>query len=170
MKTYVLDILNRYKRFSEKQDVKAILCNKSWWIFNDSGEKEIYIFQEDGSLIISLNGKVTRATWQYIPANKSLIIGTANESYMLHPAFIDEKIFALQQDGINKFAFMIDEQKSGSFAPKSLNELTNYFKQKEALRIQHEQRKQQLYIEQQRKAEQKKIERKRKNDYQQTIF
>lgn len=41
---------------------------------------------------------------------------------------------------------MIDEQKSGSFAPKSLNELTNYFKQKEALRIQHEQRKQQLYI------------------------
>ena len=68
MKTYFLDVLNGYKRLSEKLDAKTILCNKSWRIFNDSGEKEIYIFQEDGSLIISLNGKVTHATWQYIPA------------------------------------------------------------------------------------------------------
>ena len=27
MKTYILDILNRYKRFSEQLDVKTILCN-----------------------------------------------------------------------------------------------------------------------------------------------
>lgn len=105
MKTFFFDTLNRYKRFSEKLDAKTILCNKSWWIFNDSGEKEIYIFQEDGSLIISFNGKVTHATWQYIPANKSLVISTSKESYMLHPAFVDENIFALQQDGTNKFAF-----------------------------------------------------------------
>lgn len=161
MKTYFLDTLNRYKRFSEKLDAKTILCNKSWWIFNDSGEKEIYIFQEDGSLIISFSGKVTHATWQYIPANKSLVISTSKESYMLHPAFVDENIFALQQDGTNKFAFMIDESQKSNFAPKSLGELTFYFEEKETKRIQEEQRQQQLYIEQQRFAEQRKAEQQR---------
>lgn len=54
MKTYLLDILNRYNRFSENLDVKTILCNKSWFIFNDTGDKELYIFQENGSLIASV--------------------------------------------------------------------------------------------------------------------
>ena len=43
-------------------------------MFNDSGEKEVYIFQPDGTLIISVSGKVTNVTWQYISANKSLVI------------------------------------------------------------------------------------------------
>ena len=106
MKTYLLDVLNRYKRFSEILDVKTILCNKSWLIFNDSGEKEVYIFQEDGSLIISFAGKVTHATWQYLPVNKSLIIDSNEDAYMLHPAFVDENLFVLQQDGTDRFAFM----------------------------------------------------------------
>lgn len=161
MKTYILNTLNRYKRFSERLDVQTILCNKSWWIFNDSGEKEIYIFQEDGSLIISFNGKVTHATWQYIPANKSLVITATTESYMLHPAFVDENIFALQQDGTDKFAFMIDENQKANFAPKSLRELTCYFEGKETQRIQEEQKQQQLYIEKQRIAEQKEAEQQR---------
>ena len=64
MKTYLLDILNRYKKFSESLDVEAILCSKSWSVFNDSGCKEIYLFQHDGSLIISVSGEVTNATWK----------------------------------------------------------------------------------------------------------
>ena len=43
MKTYLLDILNKYNRFSESLDVKNILCNKSWLAFNDTGDKELYI-------------------------------------------------------------------------------------------------------------------------------
>ena len=39
MKTYILDSINRLKRYGENLDVKTILCNKSWQIFNDSGEK-----------------------------------------------------------------------------------------------------------------------------------
>lgn len=146
MKTYLFDTLNRYKQFSETLDVKAILCNKSWWIFNNSDEKEIYIFQGDGTLIISYGGKVTNATWQYIPVNKSLIISTKDEAYMLHPAFIDEKIFALQQDGTNKFAFMIDENQANRFLPKTLTELAAYFEEKERQKIQEQQKR--LLLEQ----------------------
>ncbi len=106
MRTYLLDILNRYNRFSENLDVKTILCNKSWLIFNDTGDKELYIFQENGSLIASVNGKVINATWQYVSANKSIIISFKEQSYMLHPTFLDKNIFALQQDGTNRYSFM----------------------------------------------------------------
>ena len=69
MKTYLFNAINRYKKLSEELDVKAILCDKSWWVFNDSGEKELYIFNTDGNLIISISGKVSNGTWQYIAAN-----------------------------------------------------------------------------------------------------
>ena len=123
MKTYLLDILNRYNRFSENLDVKTILCNKSWSIFNDAGNKELYIFQENGNLIASVNGNVLNGNWQYISANKSIVISFKEQSYMLHPSFFDKTIFALQQDGTNKYAFMIDEKQSQSFQPKTLTEL-----------------------------------------------
>ena len=42
MKAYLLDIPNKYHRFSKNLDVKAILCNKSWLVFNDSEDKELY--------------------------------------------------------------------------------------------------------------------------------
>ena len=139
MKTYLLDILNRYNRFSENLDVKTVLCNKSWLIFNDTGDKELYIFQENGSLIASVNGNVFNGNWQYISANKSIIISFKEKSYMLHPSFFDKTIFALQQDGTNRYAFMIDEKQSQFFQPKSLTELNSYFGDTERKRIEEEQ-------------------------------
>lgn len=147
MKTYLLDILNKYNRFSENLDVKTILCNKAWLIFNDVGNKELYLFQENGNLIVSVNGIVHNANWQYISANKSIIISFKEQSYMFHPSFFDKTIFALQQDGTNKFAFMIDESQKPNFIPKSLKELTLYFEERENKRKHEEQRQQQLYIE-----------------------
>lgn len=130
MKTYLLDALNKFQRFSENLDVKTILCNKAWLIFNDSGDKEVYIFQEDGTLLVSVNGEVSNAAWQYVSANKSLIISSDGHSYMFRPSFMDDVIFALQQDGTNKFAFMIHEEQSKYFHPKSLAELNAYLEAK----------------------------------------
>ena len=138
MRTYLLDILNRYNRFSENLDVKTILCNKSWLIFNDTGDKELYIFQENGSLIASVNGKVTNATWQYVSANKSIIISFKEQSYMLHPTFLDKNIFALQQDGTNRYSFMIDELQRDTFAPKSLSDTEKYFIRRKQLELEKE--------------------------------
>ena len=76
MKTYLFDTINRYKRFSEKLDVQTVICNKSWWVFNDSGEKELYIFNEDGTLDVSFGGRVTEGKWRYVSANKSIIVSS----------------------------------------------------------------------------------------------
>lgn len=162
MKTYILDILNRYNRFSEKLDIKTILCNKSWLVFNDKGNKELYIFQENGDLIASVNGNVLNGNWQYIPTNKSIIISFKEQSYMLHPSFFDKTIFALQQDGTNKYAFMIDEKQSQSFQPKSLTELNSYFENIERKEIEEEQHRRELLAEQQKANEQRRIEEERR--------
>ena len=168
MKTYLLDILSRYNRFSENLDVKTVLCNKSWWIFNDSGDKELYIFQENGSLIASVNGNVINATWQYIAANKSLVISFKEQSYMLHPSFIDNIIFALQQDGTERFLFMINEEQKQLFYLKSLNELNSYFEEAERKRIEAKQQEKRILLEQQeieqQKAKQHKIEQEQQNE------
>lgn len=168
MKTFLLDSFNRYKRFSEELNVKTILCNKSWLIFNDCGDKELYVFQENGSLIASVNGNVTNAKWQYIPANKSLVVSFREQSFMFHPSFINNVIFALQQDGTERFAFMINEEQSESFYPKSLKELNNYFEGIERKRIEAEEQEKRWLIEQQRK-EQQRIEEEYKRQQQYRI-
>ena len=159
MKTYLLDVLNKFQRFSENLDVKTILCNKAWLIFNDSGDKEVYIFQEDGSLIISLNGKVSRATWQYIPANRSLIINSDNESYMLRPFFQDENLFTLQLDGTREYSFLLNEAQRASFPVESLSDLKFYLEHKEERLLQIQVEKERQLALQQREEELRKKKR-----------
>lgn len=127
MKTYLLETLNRYKRFSESLDAKAVLSNKAWVVFNDEGEKQVYIFQEDGTVLITTNGIGSVKTWKYIPANKSILIkGDGNRFVMLRTAFVGENILAFQLDGTDRYAFMIDENNKALFAPKTLEELNTY--------------------------------------------
>lgn len=131
MKTFLFDTFNKYKRFSESLDIETILCNKTWFVFNSSGEREIYIFQENGKLKISLNGKVTHATWEYIPANKSLIISGNEQSYMVHAVYVDNILFTLQIDGTKEYAFLIDENNKQNFQPQSYNDIKQYFQIRE---------------------------------------
>lgn len=127
MKTYLFETLNRYRRFSESLDAKAVLSNKAWIVFNDEGEKQVYIFQEDGTVLITTNGIGSVKTWKYIPANKSILInGEDNSFVMLRTAFVDENILAFQLDGTDRYAFMIDENNKALFAPKTLEELNTY--------------------------------------------
>ena len=78
---------------------------------------------------------------------------------MLHPSFIDNTIFALQQDGTERFLFMINEEQCNFFRPKSLKELTAYFEKMEYKRI--EKKKQKLLEQQRIKQLQIKEERKK---------
>ena len=130
-----MDIINRIKRYSQSLDAKAIVCNKTWDVFNDNGVKETYIFQDNGNLIISNNGIVTDGKWEFIPANKSLIIRGNGQSYMLHPEFYDGIIFALKLDGTPECSFMINEANVDSFVPKSKQDLISYFEEIERKQI-----------------------------------
>lgn len=150
MKTYIFNAINRYKRFSENLEVQSAICNKSWWVFNDSGEKELYIFQEDGTLYITLNGKVTNGTWKYISANKSLIIGTESQSYMVHAAFIDATLLTLQVDGTEECAFLVNETNKQTYLPQTYSDIMSYFLIKEQMCIKEEEERKQRQLEEEK--------------------
>ena len=135
MRTYLFDTINRYKRFSENLDVSATLCNKSWWVFNDEGVKSLYIFQSNGDLYVTTNGVGLKGSWQYITANKTVIINSENKVMMFHPVFIDGNILTLTLDGTQQCAFLIDENNRAHFAPRSLSDLSRYFQKKEQKEI-----------------------------------
>ena len=122
MKTFIFSLPARLRSFNEKLDVKGALCGKSWMVFNDEGIKQLFIFNTDGTLLITLNGKVMTSSWKYIPANSSILITTDNETIMFLPAFYDEVVFALQQDGIERYLFMIDEKNKSFFPEITLRE------------------------------------------------
>ena len=126
MKTYILDSINRIKRLGENLDAKTILCNKSWQIFNDTGEKELYIFQENGDILLSTNGIVSQGKWQYISANKSILISVKENSYMLHPSFSINNIMAMNLDGTERYMLMIEEKSLLALQLKSLEDLNQY--------------------------------------------
>jgi len=131
MKTYILEAYKRIKRFSEKFDVSTTLCDKTWVVFNDTGERELYIFQPDGTAFITKNGIGIKGLWQWVSANQSLIINKNDNVIMLHPEYIDKTILALNVDGTNKIAFLIEEKHLRSFPANSLAELEQYFIRKE---------------------------------------
>lgn len=112
-------------------DVKTIICNKTWWVFNDTNEKEVYIFQMDGGLIISQSGVVTMASWMYVMANRAIMVTTNGKMQMLNPKFVDNSLMVLQLDGTQECYFLIDENNKEHFAPKTLEQLEEYLEMKE---------------------------------------
>lgn len=136
MKTYLLNIPNELKNFSQKKDVVALLCSKSWEVFNDEGNKQILIFQKKGTLLVSTNGDVINSTWQFIPANKSIIISAEGKTTMLNPVFVDGVVLAMGKSGTQECLFMIDETRTDVMPNRTFGELVDYFQK--ALENSHE--------------------------------
>ena len=127
MKTFLLNIPNEIRNWSNTLDAKSVLCNQSWYVFNEEGVKEVYVFQKDGTLIASHNGKVTKAKWEYIPQNTSLIIENSDaDTFMLRPTYYGKKVLALQVDGTNNYALMVDEKLLGRLMLDSIETVRSY--------------------------------------------
>lgn len=109
MKTYITDVFDKIKKYSEKLDDLSILTDKHWVVFNENELVKItYIFQSSGTLLISINGKVTISKWEYL-GNNSLLIYVEEDAYLFKKAFIDKNILALKVDGVKEYAILLDE-------------------------------------------------------------
>ena len=126
MKTYLMSIPDSIKGISDKLNVKALLCDKSWVIYNDDGIRIVFIFEKKGSIIISQNGVVEKAKWEYVKANKSILIENNGQTLLLHPTFVDDILFIMQQDGTNFHIVMIDEKEVERLMLKTLEAINKY--------------------------------------------
>jgi hypothetical protein len=112
MKTYFSDIIPKIQRFSQKLDNLILLTNQHWVIIDDIDKiKRVYIFRPNNELLISQNGKVEKAKWEYL-GNNSILIDRKEDSYLFKHGFFDENVLALKIDGSDEYVFLVNEIKS----------------------------------------------------------
>lgn len=111
MKTYISDIIPKIQKYSQKLDNLTLLTNQHWVVIDEiENSKNVYIFRSNNDLLISQNGKVEKAKWEYLGHN-TLLIDKQNDSYLFKHGFFDENILALKIDSKNEYAFLINESK-----------------------------------------------------------
>jgi len=112
MKTYFSELIPRINHFSKKLDNLATLQNQNWLLINEfSNQKTVYIFRENGQLLISENGIVNKGTWEYIN-KKTIMIDSAQGTLLLNHGFLDDYILVLKLDGVEGYAFFVNESKT----------------------------------------------------------
>lgn len=88
MKTFLSDIFPQIQRYSEKLDNLTLLTNQHWVSIDGLlSNKTVYIFRSNNELLVSTNGKVEKAKWEYL-GNKSLLIDKKTDSYLFKHGFL----------------------------------------------------------------------------------
>ncbi len=125
MKTYISNTILRLRRYSKQLDAQSILYGKNWEVFNDTGEKEVFIFRPNSELLISRNGLVQKGKWELLSIN-NMLIDIENNSYLFNTAFADDNFIALQLDGDNEFMVLIESATNRKLYLDSISQVENY--------------------------------------------
>lgn len=129
MKTFISDIIPKIQKYSHTLDNLTLLSNQHWVVINDIDKgKTVYIFRDNNVLLISQNGKVEKAKWEYL-GNNSLLIDHNEDSYLYKHGFFDENILALKIDGKNEYVFLVNETKYDREL-NSVNSVINFLNNK----------------------------------------
>lgn len=110
MQTYLQNLLPRVKQFSQTLDQKELLIDQPWVLLDEEGNKQQYIFERDGRLVMAYNGQVQYGKWKYMQAANSLLIDRANDSVLLNHRFFSAGICLLKKDGFVEDPWMLVNQ------------------------------------------------------------
>lgn len=103
---------------------KGVLIEKPWAVIGANNEIEKLIFKRNNELIISKNGKVKMATWDYFPEAKALLIDRIEDKILLKEQFVDENLVILNIDGTEDFFILANENEVNALnVPAYLNSL-----------------------------------------------
>jgi hypothetical protein len=109
MKTFIADIFPKIEQYSQKLDNLTLLTNQNWVLIDEiKNSKTVYIFRDNNELLVSTNGQVEKARWEYL-GNKYLLIDKSDKSYLFKHSFFDENIVALKSDGCDEYAVFVNE-------------------------------------------------------------
>ena len=146
MKTYFSDLIPKIQRFSEKLDDLTHLKNHHWVLVNEIlNSKTVYIFRDNDLLLISENGAVKKAKWEYLN-HTSILIETEELTTLVNQSFVNEDTLVLNIDGSDNYAFFINETKYGSKV-NSFSDIIEYLENKYLKGIYLHQNKEYYYIQ-----------------------
>jgi hypothetical protein len=72
----------------------------------DENTKSVYIFRKGGNLLISVNGNVTKATWELLDFENILLENDSN-SYLYNHGFLDNEVLILKKDNSTDFFTLV---------------------------------------------------------------
>lgn len=111
MKTFFSDLIPKIARYSEKLDNISKLTDQHWIAIGEMKEARVlYIFRLNGDLLISRDGIVEKAKWEYL-GQKTLLLETKTENYLFKQEFNDGNVLALRVDGKDVYAFLVNESR-----------------------------------------------------------
>ena len=111
MRTFLMDMISQIQRFSNRLDNLTLLTNQHWVLIeNIENRKTVFIFRSNNQLLISNDGQVEKAKWEYLE-NNSLLIDSVNGTHLFKHGFFDENLLALKLDSKNEYAIFINENK-----------------------------------------------------------
>lgn len=109
MKTFIADIIPKIKQYSQKLDNLTLLTNQHWVVVDEiQDRKSVYIFRDNNQLLISNNGKVEKASWEYL-GNDSILIERKDDAFLLKHGFFDENVLALKIDSQEGYVILANE-------------------------------------------------------------
>lgn len=111
MKTFISDLIPKIQKFSEKLDDLTLIKNQQWVLINDLKDLKIsYIFRDGGILLISENGLVSKAQWEYLNSD-SILIENKTQTFLMQQSFKSEDVLVMNLDGDHSYAFFVNESK-----------------------------------------------------------
>jgi hypothetical protein len=125
MKIYLKDLLPKLQRFSNNLDNLTMLTNQHWVsIDNIHTSRVVFIFRENRDLIVSTNGVVEKAKWEFM-GNNSILVDRPSGSFLYKHGFFDENILALKMDSNDEYAVFVNENKYDGEL-NSIDQVTNF--------------------------------------------
>ena len=70
MKRFLSEILPSIRRLDKRLDDTAALINRHWVEIRDDDKIVRMFFQNSNAFRVSINGIITRGTWEYLGDNK----------------------------------------------------------------------------------------------------
>jgi hypothetical protein len=127
MKSFFSELVPKLYSYSQKLDNKALLVNQQWILLNDenSTSLNLYIFRDNNELLISKDGQVLKAKWDYVGDN-TLIVDTNSSSELYHLGFFDKNLLVLRLASLeDRYIFFVNSSGALKFQ-NMLLDVNNY--------------------------------------------
>jgi hypothetical protein len=107
MISIIKDYLTKIAVHSESLSRTEKFINKPWVHIDNNGNYQKYIFNPNGDLYMSFNGKGEKGKWEYLSQANLIFIDRLTDKIFLKQSFFDEAVMILKTDGTNEDLFIL---------------------------------------------------------------
>ncbi|MEZ4802181.1 MAG: hypothetical protein R2797_05360 [Gelidibacter sp.] len=129
MKDFLTELIPKIEQFSEKLNNTALLTRQHWILLDtDNSTYKKYIFKNNGELLISIDGKVSKGKWEYLN-HQCILIEHQSDTLLFNHGFFEKDILALKLDGVQDFFLLVDENRF-NYDLKTIKSVAEFLKNK----------------------------------------